>query len=78
MTPSEQCAAAAAALRQPHPGAAITATSAMAALLRAREPLADWLDAEAARLAATAHPYWQDTVAPHAVAVARAILGGQL
>lgn len=35
--------------------------------------LADWLDAEAARLTATVHPGWQDTVSPHALAVARAL-----
>jgi hypothetical protein len=40
--------------------------------------LADWLDSEAHRLAATAHPGWHDTVVnPHALAVARKILGGQ-
>ncbi|MBW1603428.1 hypothetical protein JJV70_15210 [Streptomyces sp. JJ66] len=38
--------------------------------------LAGWLDAEAARLAATAHPGWHDTLAsPHALAIARLING---
>ena len=35
--------------------------------------LARWLCAEARRLATTTHPGWQDTVSPHAVALARAI-----
>lgn len=39
--------------------------------------LARWLDAEARRLAATAHPDWQETVSPHALATARAINGIQ-
>jgi hypothetical protein len=37
--------------------------------------VADWLEAEARRLTATAHPGWQEHVAPHALAVARAVLG---
>ncbi|MBW5420310.1 hypothetical protein GKQ77_01825 [Streptomyces sp. BG9H] len=39
--------------------------------------LADWLDATAARLQQQAHPDWQDTVEPQALAVARAINGRQ-
>lgn len=39
------------------------------------EPLAAWLDSEAARLESTAHPEWHETVAPHAFAIARAING---
>jgi hypothetical protein len=35
--------------------------------------LARWLEAEARRLAATAHPGWQDAISPHALATARAI-----
>ncbi|MEU5596625.1 hypothetical protein [Streptomyces sp. NPDC020298] len=35
--------------------------------------LARWLRAEARRMATTAHPYWQDTVSPHALALARAL-----
>lgn len=38
--------------------------------------LVRWLRAEARRLATTARPEWQDVVSPHAVALARAILGG--
>lgn len=37
--------------------------------------LAAWLESEAQRLGASTHPDWQETVAPHAVAVARAVLG---
>ncbi|WP_369214418.1 hypothetical protein [Streptomyces flavofungini] len=39
--------------------------------------LSRWLRSEARRLAATTHPGWQETVSPHALAVARAINGGQ-
>lgn len=40
--------------------------------------LADWLDDEARRLAHATHPDWQETVSPHAVALARIInTGGQ-
>lgn len=39
--------------------------------------LARWLDAEARRLATTAHADWQETISPHALAVARVINGGQ-
>ena len=39
------------------------------------EPLATWLEAEAARLERTAHPSWHKSVAPHAFAIARALLG---
>lgn len=35
--------------------------------------LARWLRAEARRLAETTHPGWQNTVSPHAVALARLI-----
>ncbi|MDJ0342223.1 hypothetical protein QMK19_03355 [Streptomyces sp. H10-C2] len=35
--------------------------------------LADWLDAEATRLTTTAHPDWHETVAPHAIRIARLI-----
>lgn len=40
----------------------------------ARE-LARWLRAESRRLANTTHPGWQETVSPHALAFARAVLG---
>jgi hypothetical protein len=36
-------------------------------------PLADWLDAEVARLTTTAHPDWHDLLAPHALRIARLI-----
>lgn len=39
--------------------------------------LAAWLDATADRLQQQAHPGWQDTAEPQALAVARAINGGQ-
>lgn len=39
--------------------------------------LSRWLRAEARRLTATTHPGWQETCSPHALAVARAIGGGQ-
>ncbi|MCX4232071.1 hypothetical protein [Streptomyces ortus] len=40
--------------------------------------LARWLRAEARRLTSTAHPDWHDTIVnPHALAVARQILGSQ-
>nr|WTC12498.1 hypothetical protein OHA15_33665 [Streptomyces anthocyanicus] len=37
--------------------------------------LADWLDATASTLDANTHPGWQETVAPHPLAVARTING---
>jgi hypothetical protein len=39
--------------------------------------LADWLETTAASLTASTHPDWQDCVAADALAVARAILGGE-
>ncbi|MBT2449455.1 hypothetical protein J7F03_20660 [Streptomyces sp. ISL-43] len=39
--------------------------------------LADWLEQQAATLAATTHPAWQETVSEHPLAAARAILGTQ-
>jgi hypothetical protein len=39
------------------------------------EALAAWLEAEARRIATTAHPDWHDVLAPHALAVADALLG---
>lgn len=39
--------------------------------------LADWLDQEADRLAATATPLWQEAVGRHPLAIARALTGGQ-
>lgn len=79
MTPSEELTAAAAVLRRPHPNAAITATPTMAALLRARQPLAAWLEAAAAEVARVEERYRDRTagesMAPNALAVARAING---
>ena len=37
------------------------------------KPLAELLDETATRLHATAHPDWQDTLAPHALTIARHI-----
>ncbi|MFI9154527.1 hypothetical protein [Streptomyces sp. NPDC053367] len=39
--------------------------------------LAAWLESTATALAANTHPGWQECVAPHAIAVARAINGGE-
>jgi hypothetical protein len=39
-----------------------------------RPLLAAWLEAEAQRLNTTTHLDWQDTVAPHALAIAHALL----
>ncbi|CAL9647524.1 hypothetical protein [Streptomyces sp. enrichment culture] len=59
---------------------ATTQTTELADYIAAMHPgvgtaLADWLDATAATLDANTHPGWQDTVAPHSLAVARAING---
>lgn len=40
------------------------------------EPLAAWLESERVRLITTARPEWWDTIAPHALATAAAILQG--
>lgn len=37
--------------------------------------LAGWLESEVVRLEHSTHPEWQEIVAPHAFAVARAVLG---
>lgn len=42
-----------------------------------RQPLAEWLETTYISLAATAHPDWHPTVAPDALAVARAVNGSQ-
>jgi hypothetical protein len=94
-TPADELRAAAASLRQARFPGAMTATPSAAALIRARLPLADWLDEEAdgrdaAVVAAmeiwgsTEHPdaaAWLTTghgkASAHALAVARAINGGQ-
>ncbi len=74
-TTVDELRTAAAALRQARFPAAMTATASTAALIRARMPLADWLDSTATSLAASTHPDWQECVAPDALAVARAING---
>jgi hypothetical protein len=76
-TPADELRAAAAKLRQMRFPAAVTATSNTAALIGARLPLADWLDNTATTLNANTHPDWQDCVAADALAVARALTGGQ-
>lgn len=77
MTTADELRAAAAALRQARFTGAMTATPAVAKLISARLPLADWLDSMATSLTANTHPGWQETVASDALAVARAINGGQ-
>lgn len=42
-----------------------------------RQPLAEWLETTYVSLHASTHPGWQETTAPDALAVARAINGGQ-
>lgn len=73
MTAAEEIATAAKTLRSATFRGAMTATPAVAALVRAREPLAKWLETTATSLAASTHPDWQDCVAADALATARAI-----
>lgn len=63
MTPADEIQAAAARLR----------SSMLVVRIDLDMPLADWLDSEATRLAATAHRNWHDTIAPHALRIARLI-----
>ncbi|SEC03189.1 hypothetical protein SAMN04490357_1008 [Streptomyces misionensis] len=61
---------------------ATTQTPELANYIAAMDPtvglaLADWLETTAAKLNHSTHPGWQDHVEPHALTVARAILGGQ-
>lgn len=56
-------------------------TAEFAAYIAAMHPgvgtaLAEWLDATAESLDKTTHPEWQEMVAPHPLATARALLGG--
>jgi hypothetical protein len=74
-SPADELRAAAQTLRQTATIGAYTATPAGAALLRAREPLAQWLCATASHLDANTHPGWQETTAGLPLAVARAING---
>ncbi|MGW6703576.1 hypothetical protein ACWGDE_01600 [Streptomyces sp. NPDC054956] len=83
MTPANELEAAAEQLRAATFRGAMTATPAAAALLRTREPLADWLDAASAHVRAGyvccdsgAHRCYESGT-PQALAVARAINGGQ-
>ena len=85
-SPADTLRAAAARLREHTSIGAYTATTSGAALLRAREPLADWLD-EVAQLHepdTNARGYgcdwcgdedWPCSDTRHALAVARAVLG---
>ena len=70
-TPAQTLQEAAFLLRNPLRGLTVAIDPDLAA------PLADWLETTASHLAASTHPDWQDTVAPDALAVARAILGGE-
>jgi len=70
MKPADELRTAADKLRQMRFPTAMTATSNTAALIGARLPLADWLDSAAI----DAEQIGPD---PHALAVARAINGGE-
>lgn len=75
MTPADEINAAAQTLRTATFRGAMTATPAVAALVRAREPLASWLDSW------TGIELREDAALPedaqHALATARAINGAQ-
>ncbi|WP_432124032.1 hypothetical protein [Streptomyces sp. C10-9-1] len=73
-TPADELDAAAALLREAAFRSAMTATPAVAALVRAREPLADWLESTAVSLRRSTHPAWQEEVAGYPLAVARQLL----
>jgi hypothetical protein len=78
MSAADELAAAEKTLQEATSRSATTATPAVAALLRAREPIAQWLefarnDAERlSRVLGDGPDQWAD---PHALAVARAING---
>ncbi len=74
-TPADELEAAAKKLRAATFRGAMTATPAVAALVRAREPLADWLESTAVSLRRSTHPAWQEEVAGYPLAVARQLLG---
>lgn len=81
MNPDDEITAAVQTLRSATFRGAMTATPAVAALLRAREPLAKWLD-ECLADSASLRSLFPDACSssktnPHALAVARAILGDQ-
>lgn len=75
MTITAELSAAAATLRSARIAEEITATPAVAALIRAREPLAKWLISWGGIELEEGGPLPED--AQHALAVARAINGGQ-
>ncbi|MFZ3494601.1 hypothetical protein ACODT5_15480 [Streptomyces sp. 5.8] len=72
MTPADELQAAAEQLRAATFRGAMTATPAVAALLRARQPLADWLEQAAEALEGQDAPNDEP-----ALAVARALLASQ-
>jgi len=83
MTPADELTAAAQTLRTVRFPGAMTATPAVATLIRAREPIAEWLEHEAE--AAKADHLWAERepcawcgspAGQHALAVARQINGG--
>lgn len=75
MTITAELSAAAATLRSARFTGAMTATPAVAALIRAREPLAKWLISWAGIELEESGPLPED--AQYALAVARVINGGQ-
>ncbi|MEV8623384.1 hypothetical protein [Streptomyces sp. NPDC051079] len=70
-SPADTLRAAAQTLRGPDGTITVTIPAAAA------DAMADWLDSTASHLDAYTHPEWQETVAPHPLAVARAILQEQ-
>ncbi|MFD7793611.1 hypothetical protein [Streptomyces sp. NPDC059759] len=67
-------------LRRPGVSGAYTATSSAAAILRAREPLARWLEflrSDGERRSRTLGDSLEQCISPDALAVARAINGGE-
>jgi hypothetical protein len=75
VTPVDEINTAAATLRSATFRGAMTATPAVAALVRAREPLARWLESWSGIELRESAAMQED--ACHALAVARAILGDQ-
>ncbi|MGW1468470.1 hypothetical protein ACWCPT_29510 [Streptomyces sp. NPDC002308] len=73
-TPAETLRAAATKLRDAHLQGGMTATPAVAALVRARLPIAAWLEAAAQRVTVAA-PGWGFDAEPHALVAARELLG---
>jgi hypothetical protein len=75
-TPADELREAARNLRRPGIRGAYTATSSAAAILRARKPLAEWLEYEATLHECDERLGCADCIAtPHALAIARAING---